>query len=174
MPALADNRRRPRILTERQHTLAGHIGIAEHGQRHHAIIFRCFRIIEDSCDLLQMRRTQKEVDVVKSLRTEQCQSGWIDTQNILPLKTSDLDVLLRQQAIRCLISSGLKQRLPRKIGGRHWSALFCESLEISACKAGHHNLRQFLSDFSSFDFFASEDSGGRERILAFRMRPVVA
>jgi hypothetical protein len=71
-----------------------------------------------------MCRTQKEVDVMKCLGTEQSQSSRVDTQYVLTLETANLNMLFGEQSPRCLISSGLKQWFPRKWCGRHWSALF--------------------------------------------------
>ena len=121
MPLLAHHDRGAGVLTERQDAGTRDVGILEQGERDHAVVVAGFRVVQDRGDLLQVRGTQEEVDVVKSLRAQQRQRFGRDGQHVLSLELFDADMLGGQQSISCFVSAEFEEFLILKRCGRHAS-----------------------------------------------------
>ena len=107
------------ILAKRQHARTGDIGVLEHCQGHHAVIVGCLRVVQNGCDLLQMRGTQEEIDIVKRLRAQKRERLRIDAQHLLTFKRTHLHMFFREQPILSVIGTGIKQRFVNKRSSWH-------------------------------------------------------
>ena len=80
--------------------------------------------------LLQMSRPQKEVEIVKGLRTQQGQSLRIDAEHFLPFERANFDMLGSQQAVLSFILAQVKQGFKMKRRGGHGWKLPLEVLLV--------------------------------------------
>ncbi len=119
MSLLPQDDGRAGILTKRQHAGAGHIGVLEHGQRDHAIVVRRLGVVQDSSHLLQVRRAQEEIDVVKRLRGQQRECLRFHAQHVMTFPGFHRDVFFRQQSVLSVVRSKFKQFLVVERNGWH-------------------------------------------------------
>ena len=68
------------VLAEWQKSCGGDVGVLQHRERDHAIVLARFRIIKDSCDLLEVFWAQEEIDVMKRLVRQQSERLGIDDE----------------------------------------------------------------------------------------------
>ena len=111
------------VLAERQQARGGHVGILEHRERHHAVVFARFLVIEDGGDLLQVLRPQEEIDVMKRLVREQRERLGIDDEHLLIAEFFDANVILGQQAVFGVVGAEFEERLVVESGGWHESVI---------------------------------------------------
>ena len=68
-------------------------------------------VVQDSSHLLQVRRAQEEIDVVKRLRGQQRECLRLDAQHVMSFPGFHRDVLFRQQSVLGIVRSKFKQFL---------------------------------------------------------------
>ena len=107
------------VLAKRQQARGGHIGILEHREGDHAVVFARFLVVEDRGNLLQVLRPQEEVDVMKRLIREQRERLGIDDEHLFLAQFFDADVILRQQAVFSVVGAEFEERLVVESGGWH-------------------------------------------------------
>lgn len=93
------------VLAERQNAVGGDLGIAQHHQRDHAVIFRGRRVIKDRGNLRKVRGPKREIDRAECLICQQGQGLGLDAQNGLSMKFGDRDMIGAQQFILCGIGT---------------------------------------------------------------------
>ena len=93
------------VLAERQNAMGGDLGIAQHHQRDHAVIFRGCRVIENRGNLREVRGPKREIDRAECLICQQGQGLGLDAQNGLSVKFGDRDMIGAQQFILCGIGT---------------------------------------------------------------------
>lgn len=95
-----------RILTEGQNPMRGNLGIAQHHQSNHAIIFRGGGIIENRRNLRQVSGTQHEIDRLERFLREKCQRLRLHDENLFALKCRHTDMVAGNFFILRLIRAG--------------------------------------------------------------------
>ena len=93
------------VLTEREDTLASHLGIAQELERHIFVVLARLWVAENLSHLQVMFAAQHELHVVECLLSQQRERLGRDLHDFLAFKLADGHAFLRQQAIlRCVLS----------------------------------------------------------------------
>ena len=91
---LADDGGRAGVLTERQDAMSGDLRVFQHHQGHHAVVFRGFLVFQNGRHLLQVGRSEGEVDRLDGLRRKQCQGFRFHLEEWDAVEFGQRDILL--------------------------------------------------------------------------------